>query len=110
MIFCILVRELCCEMHLLSENRIAKVVKLGVILGACFYIAVFSTIWKADRDRLKSIRMQAEDGKKTIVMTHVPYEQFVHNITLNEKWQFKGYKQFYELPKNLKFTVEEDDE
>ena len=43
-------------------------------------------------------------------MYSIPYEQFVHNITLSEKWELRGYKKFYDLPKNLKIVGEKEAE
>lgn len=107
---CILMKELCSEINLFSEMDIAKFCKMGVVVGATFYIFIFSLIYKADYERLQDIRKQAEQGKKKIVMYSIPYEQFVHNITLSKKWELKGYKKFYHLPKNIKLVGEQKTE
>lgn len=106
--FCIITNELCREMDVCSERNILKFCKMGLAVGAVFYISIFSSIYKADMERLQDIRKQAAEGKKKVVMYSIPYEQFVHDITLHEKWELKGYKKFYNLPKNLKLIVEKD--
>ena len=83
---------------------------MGLTVGAVFYISVFSSIYKADIERLQDIKKQAEEGKKRVVMYSIPYEQFVHNITLSRKWELRGYKKFYNLPKDLKLVAEKDTE
>ncbi len=106
--FCIITNELCSEMNVRSEMNILKFCKMGLAVGAVFYISIFSSIYKADFERLQDIRKQAAEGKKKVVMYSIPYEQFVHDITLHEKDELKGYKKFYNLPKNLKLIVEKD--
>lgn len=108
--FCIIVNELCSEMRVCSEMDIIKFCKMGLTVGAVFYISVFSSIYKADIERLQDIKKQAEEGKKRVVMYSIPYEQFVHNITLSRKWELRGYKKFYNLPKDLKLVAEKDTE
>ena len=105
-----MLNELCSEMKLFSETDIVKFCKMGVAVGAVFYIFIFSAIYKADCERLQDIRKQVEEGKKKVVMYSIPYEQFVHNITLSEKWELRGYKKFYDLPKNLKIVGEKEAE
>lgn len=108
--FCIIVNELCSEMRVCSEMDIIKFCKMGLAVGAVFYISVFSSIYKADIERLQDIKKQVEEGKKRVVMYSIPYEQFVHNITLSKKWELRGYKKFYNLPKDLKLVAEKDTE
>lgn len=108
--FCVIMNELCSEMRVCSEMDIIKFCKMGLAAGAVFYISVFSLIYKADSERLQDIRKQVEEGNKKVVMYSIPCEQFVHNITLSEKWELKGYKKFYNLPKDLKLVAEEDTE
>ena len=107
---CIMLNELCSEMKLFSETDIVKFCKMGVAVGAVFYIFIFSAIYKADCERLQDIRKQVEERKKKVVMYSIPYEQFVHNITLSEKWELRGYKKFYDLPKKLKIVGEKEEE
>lgn len=109
-ILCILIEQLCQEINMLSENVVAKLCKAGLIVGAVFYIAIFALIYNADNERLQNIKKQVADGKERVVMHPLPYEQFVHEITLYKKWELKGYKQFYHLPKDLKLVVEEESE
>lgn len=109
-ILCILIEQLCQETKLLSEKVVAKLCRLGLIVGAVFYIVVFSLIYKADNERLQDIRKQVAAGEERVVMHPLPYEQFVHEITLYKKWELRGYKQFYHLPKDLKLVVEEESE
>lgn len=106
--FCIVMNELCSEIKVCSEMDIIKFCKMGLAVGAVFYISIFSSIYKADIERLQDIRKQVEDGKKKVVMYSIPCEQFVHNITLSRKWELRGYKKFYNLPKDLKLVAEKD--
>ncbi|MDE6625888.1 MAG: hypothetical protein K2K56_05920, partial [Lachnospiraceae bacterium] len=108
--FCIMMKALCYEIRTCSEMDIIKFCKMGLAVGAIFYISVFSSIYKADIERLQEIRKQVENGKKRIVMYSLPYEQFVHNITLYKQWELKGYKKFYHIPKKIKLVVKEDTE
>ena len=105
-----MLKQLCQEIKILSEKNVKKVSKVGLWIGAVFYIAIFSSIYKADYERLQNIRQQVSEGKKTVVIRPIPYEQFVHEITLYKKWELKGYKKFYHLPKDLKIVVEEKSE
>lgn len=105
---CVILEELCGDKKVCFE--IEKFCKIGLAAGAVFYISVFSQVYKKDAERLQDIRRQAEEGKKKVVMYSIPYEQFVHNITLSRKWELKGYKKFYNLPKELKLVAEEEAE
>ncbi len=108
--FCIMIKDICSEKGICFERDIMKFCKMGLVVGAVFYISVFLLIYKADVERLQDIRKQVAEGKKKVVMYSIPYEQFVHNITLSEKWELRGYKKFYNLPKDLKLVAEKDAE
>lgn len=105
---CIIMKELCSEIKVCSEME--KFCGIGLAVGAIFYISIFSLIYKKDAERLQDIKRQVEEGNKRVVMYSIPYEQFVHNITLSKKWELRGYKKFYDLPKNLKLVAEKDAE
>ncbi len=100
-ILCILLEQLCSDIRLFSEEHLCTLCKTGLVVGAVFYIGIFSLIHKADMNRLNTIKKQAEAGKESVVLYKLPYEQFVHDITVYKKWELDGYKQFYNLPGDL---------
>ena len=108
-LLCLLIKHLCDEWKIFSEQSVVKFVRIGVSVGAIFYIIVFAMIYKADCERLSDIKRQVQAGSDKVIMYSLPYEHFVHDITLYEKWELKGYKQFYHLPSDLELVVEDEE-
>jgi len=100
-ILCILLKQLCSDIQMCSEKKLGIICNIAIIIGAVFYLSIFAQIYHADVTRLNTIRQKAENGSRSAVLYKLPYEQFVHDITVYEKWELKGYKRFYDLPEDF---------
>lgn len=105
-ILCVLLELLFQDTKQSLKTDITRLCKTGLFVGTVFYFAIFISIYKADNERLKAIKQQVDNGVQSVVMYPISHEQFVHDITVYEKWELDGYKQFYHLPENLVLTAE----
>lgn len=71
------------------------------------YLSIFATISASNAERLRMARTAAEEGKKTVVFTVLPFDSFLWNATPTEGIWADRYKLFYDLPADLAITVKE---
>lgn len=73
--------------------------------GLGFYLIIFSSYIRIDKERLARIERQVEAGKTTVEIRHLPYESYLWTATPEGEPWIERYKLFYGLPKNLKIKA-----
>ncbi len=92
----------------LLKNKTEKVCQGVVAVIFCAYFVFFGVLYKADRDRLDSIRQQISSGAKEVVVEDLPFDSYIWcgNPTEEEMWE-ERYKLFYDLPQEIDFVARE---
>lgn len=75
------------------------------VAGLAFYLNIFTSIHQADCDRLERIRQQVADGKTSVEILYLPYEEYVWTATPTEEAWAERYKLFYGLPEDLELKA-----
>lgn len=110
LIGCILVETLPKKSRRVWTSRTAGIILGLTAVGLCLYdTCIYRQIDQADRQRLEQIRQQVEEGARTVVLSSLEHEEYVHDISAVENKTVKGYKSFYNLPEDLEILPEESD-
>jgi hypothetical protein len=89
--------------NLFSLNKLFTIFALFV--SAC-YIYIFTMNGMVDRQRIEYIHEQVNEHQNEIMLTRLPFEQFLwHSTPIINSYQYETFKEYYHIPENTKLKV-----
>ena len=89
------------------NKMVQKYAKAVALAAVFFYICIYANIMRQDLKRLEYIRSEAANGATEVTVGHLSNENFVKDITLEEDFEWAGYKEFYGIDPDLIINVRE---
>lgn len=106
-LFILFAQELCrlavAHNEIADNHNILKHMAIMIAtIGMVFYLCIFSSVYRADHQRLSYIRDKVAQGETKVEILHLPYESYIWTPTPNkgEVWE-ERYKLFYDIPQDV---------
>lgn len=108
-LFVLFAQELCkivvaeSDIEFKLNGTVLKRIALTVTaVGMGFYFCIFSSVYRADHQRLSYIREKVASGEKQVQILHLPYESYIWTPTpeKGQVWE-ERYKLFNDIPQDI---------
>lgn len=80
-----------------------KIFCIGAIFVCSCYIYAFTMNGAVNRERIDYIKNHVKSNDSTIILTHLPFEQFLwHSTPVIPSYQYNTFKEYYGIPSKTK--------
>ncbi|WP_079506618.1 DUF6056 family protein [Mesobacillus jeotgali] len=89
--------------NLAALNKVFTILVLALSIS---YIYVFTMNGSVDRERMAYIKEKVAVGEEEIILTRLPYEQYLWLSTpIIDGYQYETFKEYHGIPEEIKFKV-----
>ena len=101
---CRLVGKISVKENITQPAKVCAMVLMAVLFGR--YFCIYGKIYMADLERTDYVREEASKGMGTIIISPLPYEDYLYGSTpYEERWK-TYYLRFHGIPDDVELVVE----